>query len=367
MRTAAKPTRRWLPRIVLGGALAGVLAVVIVGSGIAAATAPPVNTAPPKISGVAKVGQILIGDRGSWNGATAPYTYAWLRCNTNGNGCNEISGATGTQYQLTGADDGHRIRFRVTAHGDGATTKQSAATATVVAAGKPANTAAPGISGTPQEGSTLTGSNGTWTNQPTKFTYAWLRCDNKGASCATINGATKNTYVVSSGDVNNTIRFRVTASNSAGDDTAQSGPTAVIGKARGPGCPAGSGNPDQVANINAPARLLVNGLQASPSPVVKGTQTLTVRFHVSSTCGGNVQNALVYTTATPFNQWSVPPEASSGADGWATLTFTRLRGFPVSSKQQLIALFVRARKGGEDPLAGISTRRLVSVRVNLRG
>jgi len=366
MRTAATPSRRWPRRVVFGGALAGILAVVIVGSGIAAAKAKPVNNTAPKIFGVARVGQVLSGDRGDWSNVSS-YTYAWLRCNTNGNGCNAISGATGTQYQLTGADDEHRIRFRVTAHNaDGDTVATTAPTATVLAAGKPSNTTAPAISGTPQEGSTLTGSNGTWTNAPTKFTYAWLRCDNKGGSCATINGATKNTYVIASGDVNTTIRFRVTASNSAGDDTAQSSPTAVIGKNRGPGCPAGSGNPDQVANINAPARLLVDTFQASPSPVVKGTQTLTVRFHVSSTCGGSVQNALVYTTATPFNQWSVPPEASSGADGWATLTFTRLKGFPVSSNQQLIALFVRARKGGENVLAGISTRRLVSVRVNLR-
>ena len=250
-------------------------------------------------------------------------------------------------------------------NGDGSTVAQSAATAVVVASGKPANTAAPAISGTPQEGSTLTGSNGTWANSPTKFDYAWLRCDNKGGSCATINGANKNTYVIASGDVNTTIRFRVTASNSAGNDTAQSSPTAVIGKNRGPGCPAG-GNPDQVANINGPARLLVDTFQGAPSVVAKGTQTLTVRFHITSTCGGPVQGALVYSTATPYNQWSIPPEASSGADGWATLTFTRLRGFPVSSKQQLVAMFVRARKGGENPLAGISNRRLVSVRVNLK-
>jgi hypothetical protein len=366
MRSAARQGHRQTKRAILGGALAVAVAFAVVGSGLAAAKAKPTNNTPPKIFGAARVGQVQTGDRGDWSNVNT-YAYAWLRCNATGNGCNPISGATGTQYTLTASDDGHRIRFRVTAtNGDGSTVVQSAATAVVVASGKPANTAAPAISGTPQEGSTLTGSNGTWANSPTKFDYAWLRCDNKGSSCATINGANKNTYVLTSGDVNTTIRFRVTASNSAGNDTATSSPTAVIGKNRGAGCPPG-GNPDQVANISSPARLLVDTFQSDPSVVAKGTQTLTVRFHITSTCGGPVQGALVYSTATPYNQWSIPPEASSGADGWATLSFQRLRGFPVSSKQQLVAMFVRARKGGENPLAGISNRRLVSVRVNLRG
>jgi len=252
------------------------------------------------------------------------------------------------------------------ANSDGSTTATSAQTATVTASGKPANTAAPTVSGTPQDGSTLTGSNGTWSNSPTKFEVLWMRCDKSGGACSGISGATRSTYTLTSADVNNTIRFRVTASNSAGSETVASAPTAQIGKNRGAGCPPG-GNPDQVANINGPARLLVDTLQSEPSVVAKGTQTLTVRFHVTSTCGGPVQGALVYGTATPYNQWAIPPEASTGADGWATLTFQRLSGFPVSKKQQLIAMFVRARKGGENPLAGISTRRLVSVRVNLRG
>src|SRR5438552_125434 len=82
-------------------------------------------------------------------------------------------------------------------------------------------------SGTPQENATLTGTNGSWTNSPSKFDYAWLRCDKNGGSCAAIGGANKTTYTLASSDVGNTIRFRVTASNSAGNNTAASAPTAL--------------------------------------------------------------------------------------------------------------------------------------------
>jgi hypothetical protein len=364
MRTVVKRGRHWPYWATLGAAVA-VLAAIAAGSGLAAAKAKPTNTSPPRIVGVARVGQILTGERGTWTN-NPKFDQAWLRCASNGGNCGPISGATGTQYQLSADDDGHTIRFRVTAtNSDGSTIAQSAQTSVVTAAGKPANTAPPTITGTPQENSTLTGTNGTWTNNPSKYEYAWQRCDKSGGACSSISGATKNTYILSSADVGATIRFRVVASNSLGSDTALSGATTMVSKFRGQGCPV-TGNPDQVTAINPPARLLVDTVQSEPPVVGKSTQTVTIKFHVISTCGGPVQGALVYATATPYNQFAIPPEQPTGADGWATLTFQRLKGFPASKQQRQLTIFVRARKATENVLVGISTRRLMSVRVNLK-
>src|SRR5690242_14276383 len=96
------------------------------------------------------------------------------------------------------------------------------------AAAKPVNTQPPTVSGTPQEGSTLTGDRGTWTNNPTDYNYFWLRCDKTGGSCANINGAHALTYTLTSADVGNTLRFRVQASNGDGSTNATSVPTAVV-------------------------------------------------------------------------------------------------------------------------------------------
>jgi hypothetical protein len=231
----------------------------------------------------------------------------------------------------------------------------------------PVNATPPSISGTAQQSQTLTANNGTWTGTGTiSFRYQWLRCNQNGNGCSDIGGATERTYQVRGGDVGRTLRVRVTATNPDGSTSATSAPTAVVTRS-GPGatgCPAGTG-PITIGSVGPPARLLVDGQSMAPTPVGRSTQALTVRFRVSA-CGGRpVQGALVYVTATPYNQFSIPPEQATGADGWAQLQMSRLRGYPATPRQQLLVIFVRARKQGENLLAGVSTRRLVSFPVNL--
>jgi len=239
------------------------------------------------------------------------------------------------------------------------------------AAGKvaPVNTSPPTISGTPQEGSTLKANRGEWSNNPTSYSYIWRRCDKNGGSCANISGATSREYKLTSADVGNTVRFRTRATNGSGSTDATSVPTAVVTKAAAPppsnGCPA-NGNPDQVSQMSLPAKLIVDQFQSQPSPVTGGTQSFQFRVHVTSTCGGAVQGAIVDATPTPFNQFD-ETQSNSGSDGWATLTFSRQANFPVNGKQQILAMFVRASKPGENVLAGITGYRLVNVPVNLHG
>jgi hypothetical protein len=237
----------------------------------------------------------------------------------------------------------------------------------------PVNSGEPKISGTAQVGQTLTTSNGTWTNSPTSFAYQWRRCDAQGNGCSNIGGADTSSYLIRGGDNGNTIRVRVTAKNADGSATATSNATEVVKPKGSPpptttnGCPSSGTGTVDVGSVSPPARLLIDGQSVSPSAISRSTTDVTVRFHVSACTGRSVQNALVLVQAIPFEQFSIPPETATGSDGWATMTLHQGRFFPASPRQQLLAVFVRARKAGENVLGGISSRRLVSFPVRLNG
>jgi hypothetical protein len=79
----------------------------------------------------------------------------------------------------------------------------------------PINSVTPALSGTAQEGQTLTCSTGTWSGTPT-YTYQWKR------NGSNIGSATNSTYTLITADVGQSIKCTVTATNALGSSNADS-------------------------------------------------------------------------------------------------------------------------------------------------
>jgi hypothetical protein len=352
-------------RAILGAVL--LAALLLPAAGSARPQVAPQNTGEPRVSGTTVQGQTLRTTNGTWSGTTPlTFRYRWLRCDTTGGGvngvnCNMIPNATRPTYELRFADVGHRIRSRVIAsNADGSASANSNATPGVVqsaaAAGRPANTSPPTISGTPQEGQTLTANRGSWRGgAPQTYTYQWLRCDSVGGGCGSIAGATASTYRLTSADVGRTLRVRVTARNSLGARSATSTPTAVVTRAGPP-----SGATISINDVALPNRLIIERVQFVPL-ILRSRSAFTARFRVTDSQNHPVQGALVFVVGIPFGRVTTPPEQATGADGWVTFVIRPTFRMPSSALNQ--PFFVRARKPGERLIAGVSTRRLVNLSV----
>jgi hypothetical protein len=128
------------------------------------------------------------------------------------------------------------------------------------------------------------------------------------------------------------------------------------------GCPTNkSAKTAPIAELAPPARLQIVAFDVLSGPINAQTNSFTMKVRIGSTCSVNIKGASVYVTAVPYNQFSIPTEELTGDDGTTILVFHRDANFPASSKQGQLTLFIRATKPGEDPLAGVSTRRLVAV------
>ena len=78
----------------------------------------------------------------------------------------------------------------VTATNPGGASSEASAPTSPIAAAPPVNATPPSVSGTPEDGSTLTVNPGTWTGTPpTDYEYQWQRCDADGTDCVDIPGA----------------------------------------------------------------------------------------------------------------------------------------------------------------------------------
>lgn len=169
----------------------------------------------------------------------------WERCLPSGEGCTEITGANGSEYELGSADVGKRIRARVTSTNDsGSATSTSLPGAKVQALQAPVlegslSAPEPRSANDPWEGNHLDADNGEWGHRSGALsdraseagrTYEWLRCDSSGDSCTIIEGAGSEgrSYKMQQADIGSRLRARVTATNDAGLTVATSSATAVV-------------------------------------------------------------------------------------------------------------------------------------------
>jgi hypothetical protein len=98
-------------------------------------------TAPPTIAGLAMEEEVLRATGGTWTGpGTATKAFFWQRCNSIGEACTTIVGATAATYKLTSADVGQRIRVIETATNEGGTAQAVSATSAVVTELRPSAT-----------------------------------------------------------------------------------------------------------------------------------------------------------------------------------------------------------------------------------
>jgi len=184
------------------------------------------STAQPQLTGLPVEGKPLQVTTGAWSPVPTSFTYAWQRCNANGRVCTAIAGANASTYTLTGQDVGHALVALVQAT-FGTTAQQALSTASGAAVGGdlagPSHTATPAITGVAQRGTQLTATTGLWTGiGALSYAYQWYRCDESGAHCSSIHGATKTTYRTVQADIGKTLGFTVRATDSTGTAAAYS-------------------------------------------------------------------------------------------------------------------------------------------------
>jgi hypothetical protein len=191
----------------------------------ATATVANVNDSPTgsvTISGTLTQGQTLfanataVADADGIDAGTV--AYQWLR------GRAEISGATGSTYDLAQADVGSAISVRYSFTDDGAANEAVTSGSTAIVANvNDSPTGSVTVNGTAEYGQTLFADTTLVADADglRAFSYQWLR------GGAAISGATDSSYEVRLGDVGHNIRMQVSYTD--GEGTAESFTSAVYG------------------------------------------------------------------------------------------------------------------------------------------
>ena len=178
-------------------------------------------TGTPSISGTAGVGETLTAGQGTIADADGipndvAFSYQWIRVDGAANEL-DIPGATSKTYTLVDADEGQKVKVRMSftdSFATGESRTSDAYPSGTIASGTPS------ISGTARVGETLTAGQGTITDtdgipNDVAFSYQWIRVDG-AANELDIPGATSKTYTLVDADGGKKVKVRISFTDSLG-------------------------------------------------------------------------------------------------------------------------------------------------------
>ncbi|MGA9526114.1 MAG: LamG-like jellyroll fold domain-containing protein [Myxococcaceae bacterium] len=189
---------------------------------------PPAVVVLPEVQGVPREGQTLTASNGTWQWTVERFEYQWFACDTLGETCTPVAGATEDHWTPGFAEVGASVRVLVRAIGPGGAVESLSPPTTPVLHAAPRFVAPPVISGLARENELLSASAGQWAGAVDRFEYQWLSCDPSGTGCSPLQGQTAETLRLDGLWVGRAIRVDVTAIGPGGATTASSEVTVPV-------------------------------------------------------------------------------------------------------------------------------------------
>ena len=179
----------------------------------------PTFTQRPTITGAPVQGDTLTVHRGMWESSPTSFEDKWFRCHgrteegiggTCGaiivkNGMGENEPYTGETYVPTVEDVGFWIEVQERATNPGGWEVAPSLAEQIATPSPPGNVSPPTITGSVEQGRTLTVNEGSWTNAPSNPHWQWMRCSPSGQECTSMSKATKQTLNITTKDVGHTL------------------------------------------------------------------------------------------------------------------------------------------------------------------
>ena len=171
-----------------------------------AATAPPVNTSAPMVSGSAfETSTMTLISKGQWSGVVETQLLTQWQICTTAITCVDIPAANTATYIATSSDVGKSIRVKITAPYSQKNV-EAFSNQTPLIKKAHTNVFPPTLLSYADIGDTIDIFKGAWEGLSiTKLSYVWQRCSSL-SSCKNITGATSNTYKPTTSDRGYSLR-----------------------------------------------------------------------------------------------------------------------------------------------------------------